>query len=116
MEPMEKLWQKVDKLSETQVRQDERMSSVERQNQQLIKHMSTLEGKLQSSIEGLGAKFDECFAELTQRMSEYDAHQKEQEGYERARKEMQATMFKRLSLWVSVGAIGASLLTWWFSR
>lgn len=116
MDSVDKLWQKVDHLSENQIRQDERIAVVERQNQQMLKHMSTLEGKVQAGIEGLGAKFDECFAELSNRMSEYDAHIKHQEGYEKARRELQATFIKKAGLWISVASIAVGFITWWITK
>lgn len=112
MDSMDKLWVEVDSLKESRIRHDERMKRLEIDHKQLLQHMTGVE----LSVSEMRDEIREGFKLMNSRISEFDSLKANQEGYDKGRKETQATMFKQFGLWLTIVGLGGSFVYWILTR
>lgn len=116
METMDKLWAKVEAVTETQIRHDERLKANEAATQSAMRSIAKLEGELNEKFDVLTVEIREGFKQVHLRIAEYDTRKHEQQGYQSGVDETRKQMLKQFGLWVSIVSIGLSFIIWWLTR
>lgn len=116
METMDKLWAKVEAVTETQIRHDERLKANEAATQSAMKSIAKLEGELNEKFDVLTVEIREGFKQVHLRISEYDSSKHEQQGYQSGSKETREYMMKQFGIWISGVGLFLTFLIWWLTR
>lgn len=108
MVDMDKLWKEVDTLKECRIRHDVRLSRIESDHKETMKHINRVETNIAEMRDEIRAGF----ANVSLRIDDYEKEKSQISGY----KAGQVDALKKFGLWVSIATIAGSFVAWWATK